>query len=338
MTAALPERDRNAGIDRNAGLDLLRASAALMVAVFHLRLLLAFDFGPLNPVVEGGDAGIYVFFALSGYLLYRPFLRGPVDLRSYALKRAGRILPGYFVALIALTLLTGNPLPTAHLLPYLTMTASYDPPLRAFLGNAWTLSAELVFYVLLPFVAALVAGRELIRLAAIWIAGVGLAMSFWILLHDPNHWLAGAFPFVAYAFVPGMLLAAVEQRYPRVFQSLARTPALIVGIGLILLETKTRGFPVALPAGLGTPLVMGWLVQHRLGCGRTLAFLGGASYAMYLWHKDLYPVYGPAGFLIAAVGAALSWAIVERPILDWAHRTARGWRRRAQEPALAPSP
>ena len=64
---------------RNAGLDLLRVLACLLVVAFHLRTVLGVDFGPLNSFVQGGDSGVYIFFALSGYLLYRPFLRGTVD-------------------------------------------------------------------------------------------------------------------------------------------------------------------------------------------------------------------------------------------------------------------
>src|SRR5690349_3220455 len=95
---------------RSAGLDFLRALAAVLVVVFHLRTMLVVDFGPLNRIIEGGNSGVFIFFALSGYLLYKPFLAGDVDLRSYSLKRAARILPGYFVALGALLILTRSEL------------------------------------------------------------------------------------------------------------------------------------------------------------------------------------------------------------------------------------
>src|SRR5689334_9392290 len=180
---------------RNSGLDLLRAAACVLVTVFHLRTVLGVDFGPLNKVIEGGDAGVYVFFALSGYLLYRPFVRGDVDLREYALKRAARILPGYFVALVALAALTRNPLPIEHPLPYLTMTSSYNIELRGFLGNAWTLSAELIFYVLLPVFARVAAGHEIRRLGIVALVSI-VASLIGLLTYGPGHeWLTGAFPF-----------------------------------------------------------------------------------------------------------------------------------------------
>src|SRR5205823_2196700 len=92
MPSTLPPPSRTAlRPDHSAGLDLLRTVACLMVVAFHLHAILGIDFGPANWLVNGGDAGVFIFFVLSGYLLYRPFVRGEVDLASYALKRAARI-------------------------------------------------------------------------------------------------------------------------------------------------------------------------------------------------------------------------------------------------------
>jgi peptidoglycan/LPS O-acetylase OafA/YrhL len=324
--------------NRSAGLDALRAFAAVLVVVFHLRTMLVVDFGPLNPVIEGGNSGVFIFFALSGYLLYRPFVRGNVDLRSYAIKRAARILPGYFVALVALTILTGSQLPIKHPLPYLSMTSSYDIPLRGFLGVAWTLSAEVLFYIVLPFAAWLVRGREILRLSMIAIVSIILALLQRLALNDGNMWLIGSFPFVAYAFVPGMILAVVQVKHREAFQRLAGWVVLLLGAALVAIGCLHMADPVALPTGIGTALVMGWLLHHRVPGTRAFAFLGGASYAMYLWHRDLFIAFGVSGVLIAAVGAAASWAIVERPILDRAHRLAAGWRRRSNTDAGSATP
>ena len=307
---------------RNSGLDLLRAAACVLVTIFHLRTVLGVDFGPLNKIIEGGDSGVYVFFALSGYLLYRPFVRGDVDLGDYALKRAARILPGYFVALVALLALTQNRLPLEHPLPYLTMTASYNIGLRAFLGNAWTLSAELIFYALLPVFARVAAGREIRRLGIVALVSIVASLIERLTYGPGNEWLTGAFPFVAYAFVPGMLLAVVEIKHPSVFARLSAPWVPIVGLTGILVETQLRAWPLALGAGIGTPLLMGWLLSVRVPFARALSFAGGASYALYLWHKDLFISFGVVGLPIAIVGSAMSWALIERPILDRAHALA----------------
>jgi peptidoglycan/LPS O-acetylase OafA/YrhL len=325
--------------ERNAGLDLLRVLACVLVVLFHLRTVLGVDFGPLNSFIQGGDSGVYVFFALSGYLLYRPFLRDRVDLRPFVIKRLARIVPGYLVALVALAVLTGSSLPGDNLLPYLSMTAPYNVELRGFLGNAWTLSAELLFYLALPLIARLAAGAEIPRLAILALASIVGNLVFFKALVPETAWLIGAFPFVLYAFIPGMLLAVIEVRDPRSFVRLAHPLVAITGVAAIVAQTQIHGgFPVALGPGIGAALLIGWVSGVRVPYARALSFGGGASYALYLWHKDLFLSFGLAGLVIAVAGSAASWAFVERPILEWAHRVAA--RRRVISPAeeIAPVP
>jgi peptidoglycan/LPS O-acetylase OafA/YrhL len=314
------------GLDRgrNSGLDGLRAVACLLVLVFHLRNVNGIEFGPIDRLVLGGSSGVYMFFAISGYLLYKPFLRGPVDLASYGLKRFGRLVPGYFVALAGLTLITGNHRALQHPLPFLTMTASYDIPLRDFLGVAWTLSAEILFYVTLPVISRLARGREVLVLGALAVASMVFAWIHGVSLADPKAWTPGTYPLSFYAFVPGMLLAFVEVKRPSLFGRLGSPLYLVLGVASLVLGCLMTLVPVAFATGLGTPLVMAWLLQRDLPGGRWLGFAGGASYALYLWHRDLLIAFGPIGVAIALVGAAASWALVERPILARIHTlTAR---------------
>jgi peptidoglycan/LPS O-acetylase OafA/YrhL len=315
---------------RNAGLDALRAFACAMVVVFHLQLDTHLDFGPLNPLVAGGNAGIYVFFTLSGYLLYRPFIRRPVELGGYAIKRAARILPGYYVALIALVILTGSSLPWQAPLPYLTISASYSPPLRAFMGSAWTLSAELLFYVSLPFIARLADRREIRVLLGLAAASIVAAIAFAVSISSSTEWLTGTYPFMFYAFAPGMLLAVVERTKPELFAYLTRWPVFAIGAVLLAWGTLEHAAIIGYGPTIGAALLMGWLLQHRVPGATFLAFLGGMSYALYLWHRDVFIAFGTIGLPIALIGSAASWMFVERPILAWAHRITR---RRAEAPA-----
>ena len=316
--------------DRNAGLDLLRSIACLLVVFYHLYHVTGVSFGPLNAVFQDGDNGVYIFFALSGYLLYRPFLLGPVDTRIYALKRSARIVPGYFVALVCLTLLTGSRTAIDNLGAYATMTAPYHLELRGFLGNAWTLSAEILFYVALPFIARFVAGSPLRRLSILGLGSVLAALLYFAVYSPANEWLYGSFPFVFYAFVPGMLLASLEVRDPSTFRRLASPWAALVGAVAIFLQMQTHGaFPIVLGTGIGAALLIGWLRSVKVPYARALSFAGGASYAMYLWHQDMIESFGVLGVLIALAGAAASWAFIERPVLELAHRVAATWRRPA---------
>jgi peptidoglycan/LPS O-acetylase OafA/YrhL len=327
------------GLDRSrsSGLDGLRALAALAVVGYHLRTVSGLDFGPLNPILGGADTGVYIFFALSGYLLYKPFVRGDVDLVAYGLKRAGRIVPGYLVALFGLILVTGTQLPVHHPLPFLTISSSYNLELRGFLGNAWTLSAEILFYVTLPFIAAAARGREALVLGGLAIVSVCAATYHRLALTPENAWITGTYPLVFYAFVPGMFLALLEARFPGQLRKLHRWPYLALGLGYIVLGALTTLLPVALATGFGTVLVMGWLLNHQLPKAHALGFLGGASYAMYLWHKDALIAFGPwLGVGVTVVAASLSWVVVERPILALVHGFDA--RRRRRPRAVEPVP
>ena len=297
-----------------------------MVVLFHSHTVAGVSYGPLDPFIRGGDTGVWVFFALSGYLLYRPFLAGNVDLRSYALKRAARILPGYYVALLALLLLTGSRLPLDNPVPYLSMSASYQTDLRGFLGPAWTLAVEVLFYLSLPLIALAARGREVPVLVGLAVTSMLVSIVHRYTATEATVWVNDFYPIVFYAFVPGMLLAVLELRRPEIFAGLAKTRYLLMGLGYIALGTLLSSAPLDLGAVLGTPLVIGWFLHHRILGARALVFIGGASYALYLWHYDLFRSFGVGGLLIALVGAAASWLLVERPILYWAHRRARFWR------------
>src|SRR5581483_8951223 len=91
--------------DRNDALDGLRAVACLMVFVYHV------GYAQLRPpLVFLGFTGVHVFFVLSGYLLFRPFLPGLLgerplpDWRRYAIRRFLRIYPAYAVCLVVSSL------------------------------------------------------------------------------------------------------------------------------------------------------------------------------------------------------------------------------------------
>ncbi|MGQ0840663.1 acyltransferase family protein [Actinokineospora sp.] len=150
-------------------LDGLRAVAAFAVLTTHV----GFDAGlPTGTGLAGAitsrlDLGVAIFFALSGFLLYRPFVASALtdkptpDVRRYLLRRAARILPAYWVAAIAVLVVFNRQwlhTPLDWAIP-LGLTHIYFP-LRLPLGleQTWSLATEAVFYVLLP-VFAFVLGR-----------------------------------------------------------------------------------------------------------------------------------------------------------------------------------
>jgi peptidoglycan/LPS O-acetylase OafA/YrhL len=193
-----------------------------------------------------GMGGVSVFFALSGFLLYRPFVAAHAGIRrapsigSYLRRRALRILPAYWVALTLLAVWPGISGPfTSHWWVYYGFGQVYSHYYIAHgLGVAWSLCVEVSFYLLLPVIAAGVAravtrfgGRhwwrvELAALASL--AAVGIAG--WALVQTGSLPTWGANTLVCYidVFAGGMALAvasvAIERggRLPRRVESACR--------------------------------------------------------------------------------------------------------------------
>jgi peptidoglycan/LPS O-acetylase OafA/YrhL len=157
------------------GIEGLRAVAAGAIVVHHTWLSEGGDRpgadGPMGSVFENLALGVVLFFALSGFLLYRPFAatiaRGttPPDIRRYLRNRALRILPAYWVILLitavvlrtALTrdaegqLVSGSLSDPLQLLKAALLIHDYDPAtIVVGIGPAWSLAVEVVFYLLLP--------------------------------------------------------------------------------------------------------------------------------------------------------------------------------------------
>src|SRR6187399_3266653 len=97
--------------NRLLGADFVRAAACLTVLFHHLsqRMSWNVDLGPgvewFRLFTQMGTFGVAMFFVLSGFLLARPFWQSldkgedMPSIRTYAMRRAARILPGFYLAL-----------------------------------------------------------------------------------------------------------------------------------------------------------------------------------------------------------------------------------------------
>ncbi|MEA2374161.1 MAG: hypothetical protein QOD53_624 [Thermoleophilaceae bacterium] len=150
----------NARATRFPLFDSLRAMAALAIFGTHAYFQLAGNRdGVLRPYASRLEVGVFVFFAISGFLLYRPFVRArmreekaPAPL-AYGWRRLLRIGPAYWVALTVVAVwlhesYVAEPGNAAWL--YL-FGQSYRPGLAiGGLTQAWSLSVEAAFYLFLP--------------------------------------------------------------------------------------------------------------------------------------------------------------------------------------------
>jgi peptidoglycan/LPS O-acetylase OafA/YrhL len=148
-------------------LDALRAAAALSVFFGHTItgvFTLAGHPELFTLATEFAYQGVAIFFVLSGFLLYRPFLtaraRGRrMSLVSYAERRALRIVPAYWVALsICLALGVVHGVTTSNWWVFYGFGQNYRfSTIGSGIGVAWTLGIEVTFYAVLPLLALIAA-------------------------------------------------------------------------------------------------------------------------------------------------------------------------------------
>lgn len=360
-----------AGERRSARVESLRALAALSVLTAHVWLYFKL-FGPasytpfLHGILAGGGLGVQLFFALSGYLIFRPFARrdfgpgGRIDLKTYALNRGLRILPLYWVAIVVLMIATQHGGSFTQWWRFGLFSESFwTSTAQTVDGPMWSVVVEIHFYILLPMIAwalgRITRGNRGYAIALIVLAGL-LSVGFRSL--HPSPWVVWEFslPATFYGFVPGMVLALLqiswEERTPGLVRGvLAAADAwLVAGIGLWLvvcwkptLAAEIIPFAAFLVVGAVVLVPAGGRLVAVLDT-RPLALVGVISYSIYIWHVPIiselvrvpslarsFPLLFVTGLSSSLVAAAASYFVVERPALRlrraWAKPSAAGTRK-----------
>jgi peptidoglycan/LPS O-acetylase OafA/YrhL len=208
-------------------LDGLRAIAALAVVALHATAYTNYFHGWEGAYVAQLAAGVTIFFLLSGFLLYRPFVRArfrgtnPIALRDFARRRLLRIVPAYWLALTALALwpgLPGSPLGSDWWRYFGFLQDFRAGTLFNGLGTAWSLGTEVSFYLLLPVYALVLArltrGRSVRRVV---VADLAVLTTLSMLSLGARLLLAGAYPNLGFTllgtfdwFAVGMAVAVLS--------------------------------------------------------------------------------------------------------------------------------
>src|SRR5262249_7143283 len=154
---AAPEAGMRRPDPRYDGIDALRALAALSVFGFHLALQPGFIApGWLAPYAANLNVGVSVLFVFSGLVISRPFGRAGLgdeplpSLSRFGVRRAARIAPGYWVALLGIALWFGldDVLRPAGIATYFGFAQVYRGATAVGgIGQAWSLCIEVTFYV-----------------------------------------------------------------------------------------------------------------------------------------------------------------------------------------------
>ncbi|HET9470528.1 MAG TPA: acyltransferase, partial [Usitatibacter sp.] len=152
-------------------LESLRGLAILLVFAYHADGVLVgtkHHASPLLAFARAGHTGVALFFILSGFLLSLPFLAEAAGgkrqaRRAYYVRRALRILPLYWTAVIVSTALSVRSLAGLNdAWPFLifakALTSQYA--LWPYSIGWWSLATEVQFYLLLPLLPLLARSRR----------------------------------------------------------------------------------------------------------------------------------------------------------------------------------
>ena len=319
----------------SANLDVLRATAVLMVFCHHL---LEYGYFSERPVSGLGQFGVLIFFVHTSLVLMMSIERNRGSVNFY-IRRLFRIYPLSIlvVGLVTVMHIPSNPareyasLGTYNLLSNfaLTMNLTHSPMA---LAPLWSLPIEVQMYIFLPLLFLVTRTAHPFRnLMLIWIALVPLAY-FQPLMTGPHNILR-----FAPCFVPGIIAYALLGRWkPKLPWFCWPVFVLAAYAAYQLLDPHGFGWVECLALGLGVSLfreVQAPLVRRVAGA------IAKYSYGIYLFH--LIAIYycfdsmtGPtwlkvvASLAITGVAAAVSYHLLEEPLIEYGRRLGH---------ALAPS-
>jgi peptidoglycan/LPS O-acetylase OafA/YrhL len=364
-----------AGERRSARIESLRALAALAVVwdhaftyTFAFSLAAGHSANTLDKLMGGGHFAVFLFFALTGYLLFWPFAKAhfgdaeAINLGRYVANRALRILPLYFAVVVVVLTLQEHGSTPGTWARFLTFSESFSTQtVGQIVAPLWSLVVELHFYLLLPLLAwalGRVSRGSMKSAAALLLAAgaIGIALRYreFLLPSQPSRIWQYSLPVTFWFFVPGMLLALLrlswERRRPGWLRGavagadlwlLAAVPLWAVAVLHPRLDPLIGIAAFLVVGGCVLPLRHGPLVR-ALGW-RPLALLGVASYSLYLWHAPVlralirattFTHSFPRLMLIAVpvmIAVALaSYALIESPFLRLRRQWARSSARQAE--------
>ncbi|HKP90808.1 MAG TPA: acyltransferase [Thermoleophilaceae bacterium] len=245
-------------------MDSMRGIAVIAVVATHTSFFVALK-GVHATQVRFGFISVTVFFMLSAFLLYGPFVharladRLPPATGAFAWRRFLRVVPAYYVALTVIAIVLGLSyvFSVEGIATFYGFAQVYRPDwvLRG-LPQAWTLCVEVVFYALLPVWSAMMrrlratsvaqkVRQELIACGIVVLLSLAYKLAITISGAIDGHYgrpLQLNFLTFMDDFAIGMALATIAARYqlggerePRALRVLDRYPSVAWAVGGVAL-------------------------------------------------------------------------------------------------------
>jgi peptidoglycan/LPS O-acetylase OafA/YrhL len=306
----------------------LRIFAALVVVSFHYGTLVD-TFQGLPPFLQhiagNGAVGLPFFYVLSGFVLTHAYHgRGPHEegkKADFYTARFARLFPAYLLSFVLFLPMAAEkflwhpsaPQPRdvltfvwSGVLTFFALQA-WTPLSQAWNAPAWSLSVEVFFYFLFPFVLPKIIRmrpiRLLLLLGTLWLAMTSLTIAHELNLIRPEAWHR-YFMYQPLFWFPTFLIGIATYRLAARWRSAPNAWATAVSVGSLSLLVLLMGW---LPPERGDFLVNGGAapliavivlafshprcLSSRLMGGRVLSFLGGASYSIYILQDPIWHIW-----------------------------------------------
>lgn len=333
-------------------IDLLRATAAMLVVLSHFEALRGIHFGWFG--INGGWVGVQLFFVISGYLIIQSAYK--YSAKEYFIHRIFRIFPAYWFWYIAFGLLSGKLVVSAFSDPYfyvnLVLLQHFIPEAYlkyTFLPPSWTLSVEWVWYIL-AFCLALTSRKLILPyfflsiIISTWWTGGGA------LVHPLAESLAKQDPIYVYFFLsnnligqlPFFLMGCVIYFYR---PKLPMIPVVLLSIAILAtfdMWSSRLPNPIFLTGLAIGGIFWAFINTRREFHGRIVRFLSDTSYSIYLIHyfiiayvsTKLEHKYAVVLVSLTAVFtiAYLSHRFIEKPFMKWGRALANSGVARPPKP------
>lgn len=336
---------------RKNALNALRLALAAEVMLFHSWPITG-HMPPKSTLQLFFSVGVDGFFAISGFLITRSWISDP-RLRDYLAARALRILPGFYICLIATAFvfaplsvaiqggsaakLLGSTAPLEYVVKnaavaYLQVdvggTPRFVPGGPTWNGSLWSLIWELLCYLAVAVIG--VAGLANRR----WISAVILALATGLALILPPLTFPGVWTIPQLAVRAAIMFSAGAVMYQ--WRDLIPARWSLVAISLVIVAGA--GFLPDYRVVGALPLAYAVIVTGALLQGRRLRLHTDLSYGVYIYAFPIQRLLAICGlshlqpalfFLVAATAtlplAAASWFFIEKPSMSLKRRLRRKW-------------
>jgi len=336
-------------------LDGLRALSLILIYVFHswqqswisfyIKLPNGTILNFLNQLQRYGYIAIDAFFVISGFCLFYPIARSmfgegkEINWKEFYIKRAKRILPSYILLLVLMWFVADLPaLKMAdfkhylrHFTAFLTFTQNRSgTTYGSLISTAWTLSVEVQFYLVFPFIVKAFRKKPLLTYIASLVICEALRL-FAITNYEASNVIQGYMIFYIDIFVAGMLCAyfVVYAKHKLPHMDKLKIPMTIASALFVLLayyymrwmgSYRIEGMvsPDAVHRFVYRPLLYfamaGFIFtacfsmkfwEKGIWGNRVVMFLSAISYNFYLWHQNIHIYFkrNPVDFLYTMADA-----------------------------------